>query len=97
MLSISGTFLDQNNGFLPIDPAADGTLGDFDGDGDVDGQDFVAWQRDDATAQGLTDWQNSYPLRLGIASTLSVPEPATLVGIGWAIAIGLAGGVARRS
>lgn len=33
---------------------------DYDADGDIDGADFLAWQRDDATADGLTDVQNEY-------------------------------------
>ncbi len=34
--------------------------GDFDGDGDVDGADFLSWQREDGTGDGLIDWENGY-------------------------------------
>ncbi|MEM8944020.1 MAG: hypothetical protein AAGD11_02475 [Planctomycetota bacterium] len=94
-LAISGTFLDQNNDFAPIDPAeVTATSGDFDADGDVDGADFLAWQRTDASAQGLSEWQDNYPASLSLSSIQTVPEPtgATLAAV---IAILL--GVSRPS
>lgn len=56
---------------------------DFDGDGDVDGADFLAWQRDPIPlggADALTQWQTNY----GGGSTASlesfqVPEPTSLL------------------
>ena len=52
-------------------------LGDFDMDGDVDGADFLAWQRDPHMGS-LADWQTGYgegaPPQ---AVTTIVPEPAT--------------------
>ena len=52
-----------------------GLAGDFDGDGDVDGNDFLVWQRDLGVG-ALADWQNNYgagsPLS---ASAQAVPEP----------------------
>lgn len=54
--------------------------GDFDGDGDVDGRDFLAWQRGESTrgpldAQDLADWQVNY--NSGSLTTITaVPEPA---------------------
>jgi hypothetical protein len=49
--------------------------GDFDGDGDVDGRDFLLWQRNTAVGN-LVDWQNNYgfggPLT---AHSVVVPEP----------------------
>ena len=48
--------------------------GDFDGDSDVDGADFLKWQRDGLSATDLTDWQNNY----GPSGITSVPEPSCL-------------------
>lgn len=56
--------------------AAFGTVGDFDGDGDVDGADFLDWQQNDATPGGLSDWQSGYPQ--GAFAASAVPEPSTL-------------------
>jgi hypothetical protein len=53
--------------------------GDFDYDGDVDGQDFLIWQRGGSpnplSATDLADWQANYGAPLGIASII-VPEPS---------------------
>ena len=55
-----------------------GPDGDFDDDGDVDGADFLEWQRTDRTPAGLTAWQNSYGTGGGALSGVSaVPEPTT--------------------
>ena len=51
--------------------------GDFDSDGDVDGADFLEWQRTDATVAGLSDWQAGYPSAT-LSSLSAVPEPASL-------------------
>ena len=51
--------------------------GDFDGDGDVDGADFLEWQRTDGTPAGLTEWQNNFGNPL--SAVTSVPEPSSLV------------------
>jgi hypothetical protein len=48
--------------------------GDFDSDGDVDGRDFLVWQRNPSVGD-LADWQANYGAgTLGAAT--SVPEPA---------------------
>jgi hypothetical protein len=70
-----------------------GVNADFDLDGDVDGNDFLEWQRTDGTSGGLTLWQNNYGTgALAAASTASVPEPASVsllavalcgLGCGW--------------
>ncbi|TWU28635.1 BNR repeat-containing protein [Bythopirellula polymerisocia] len=54
--------------------------GDFDNDGDVDGADFLEWQRNDGTLAGLAAWQNNYgaPSLLS-ASSATVPEPNNLL------------------
>jgi hypothetical protein len=58
-------------------PDPDATVaGDFDGDGDVDGADFLDWQRTDGTPAGLTQWQSNYPSPLS-AAVAAVPEPAS--------------------
>jgi hypothetical protein len=59
-----------------------GTPGDFDEDGDVDGRDFLVWQRGGSPAPlsstDLATWQSAYgngPL----AALNSVPEPSALL------------------
>lgn len=53
--------------------------GDFDEDGDVDGNDFLTWQRGGSpsplSAADLTDWQNNYGNFPLVASATAVPEP----------------------
>jgi hypothetical protein len=49
--------------------------GDFDFDGDVDGRDFLVWQRDPGVGD-LADWQTNYAT--GEATFAAVPEPATV-------------------
>jgi hypothetical protein len=57
--------------FPPTNP------GDFDGDDDVDGRDFLAWQRGESpnafSAADLAEWQGAY--NGGMLSAVSVPEP----------------------
>jgi hypothetical protein len=56
-------------------------LGDFDLDGDVDGQDFLTWQRNPSVGQ-LTNWRADYGrARIGSESA-AVPEPSALVLVG---------------
>lgn len=59
------------------------TPGDFDGDGDVDGTDFVVWQRggspNPGSAGDLADWQGNYGAAAVGASFASVPEPTSLL------------------
>jgi len=58
--------------------SAGGILGDFDGDGDVDGADFLEWQRTDGTVTGLTDWQTNYGRVVPpLAASSVVPEPSS--------------------
>ncbi len=72
-------------------------LGDFDLDGDVDGRDYIVWQRGFGSQFDSTDlghWQTNYgftnmPL---LASGTAVPEPAALT----MILLGLAGLSVRR-
>lgn len=57
------------------------TPGDFDGDGDVDGVDFLEWQRGNSpnplSPGDLADWQANYGAPL-LAAVAGVPEPTTL-------------------
>lgn len=51
--------------------------GDFDFDGDVDGQDFLGWQRNSFVGN-LADWESNYPRPIGPAIQ-AVPEPEALL------------------
>ncbi len=58
------------------------TDGDFDGDGDVDGFDFLTWQRGFGTtfnASDLAAWETNYGSGAGaaLASAANVPEPTS--------------------
>jgi hypothetical protein len=71
-----------------------GKPGDFDGDNDVDGADFLVWQRGVGTthnAATLALWKANFATAVGAAG--AVPEPAT-AGLVAAALVGIA--VARR-
>lgn len=53
-----------------------GLAGDFNGDGRVDGADFLAWQRNPALGD-LADWTANYGTPVS-SSTTAVPEPAAI-------------------
>ena len=61
-----------------------GLAGDFDFDGDVDGFDFLAWQRGESpnplSQSDLNDWETNYgtvaPL---VPTSAAVPEPSTVI------------------
>ncbi len=55
-----------------------GLLGDFDGDGDVDGSDFLQWQRDGLSATDLIDWQTGFGTPT-LSEVTAVPEPSSLL------------------
>ncbi|TWU22796.1 glycosyl hydrolase family 18 protein [Bythopirellula polymerisocia] len=64
--------------------------GDFDLDGDVDGDDFLKWQRGQSpnplSQSDLSNWQSNYGVVLNsIATAATVPEPGTFI----ALAIGM--------
>ncbi len=53
--------------------------GDFDIDGNVDGNDFLLWQRDPSIGL-LADWEMNYGMVAVLsASSAAVPEPTTSV------------------
>ncbi|MCH7752904.1 MAG: PEP-CTERM sorting domain-containing protein [Planctomycetes bacterium] len=59
--------------------------GDFDFDGDVDGDDFLLWQLggspDPLSQSDLADWEANYDMGFGplSGSSATVPEPATFM------------------
>ncbi|QEG36401.1 hypothetical protein [Bythopirellula goksoeyrii] len=59
-----------------------GQPGDFDGDNDVDGADFLFWQRGNTTPPldpaALTQWQSNYGTPL-LANATAIPEPGSLL------------------
>ena len=63
--------------FLPALP------GDFDFDGDVDGRDFLLWQRGGSpsplSGSDLADWQGNYGVGPLTAASVAVPEPSAFV------------------
>lgn len=89
LLNASGQLvfgLSFTDGSQGIFIAETGATGDYDLDGDVDGYDFLAWQRGDSfnplSPADLAAWQESYgnsDSALATARALAVPEPATLV------------------
>ncbi len=59
--------------------------GDFDGDGDVDGEDFLLWQiggsPDPLSSSDMADWEANYgaaATSFGAGAAVSVPEPSTI-------------------
>ncbi len=65
MISL-GTPFDSANGFEDLDfqfALVEDSAGDFDLDGDIDGQDFLEWQRNPSVGN-LADWQANYGAEL---------------------------------
>ncbi len=60
-------------------PAPAVVSGDFDGDFDVDGADFLKWQRDLGDATNLALWQDNFGTTAAAAAAAIVPEPASWV------------------
>lgn len=70
--------LNKNDGMLRmLVPLT--TPGDFNADGQVDGRDFLLWQRD-TTVGELADWQENYGVGT-LAGATAVPEPASCVAL----------------
>ncbi len=67
---------DVVGGFKEFPDPDTGIAGDFDGDDDVDGADFLLWQRDLGVGS-FADWQNNYGTLNTLAATSVVPEPST--------------------
>ena len=70
-------FDDGQLGYYVVDlPDSSGVPGDFNGDGIVNGADFLHWQREDGTVAGLNAWQTNYDGPAPLAH-VAVPEPAS--------------------
>ena len=89
-----GVSLAYNGNAPDIGAVEFGVPGDFDGDGDVDGADFLAWQRVPSVGS-LADWQTNFGTVASLSTTsAAVPEPATLL-LG-CVALGMVGGWRKR-
>jgi hypothetical protein len=71
--------------------------GDYDQDGDVDGDDFLAWQRDDGAAAGLADWKANFGRVTSNESLAHVPEPGSKSLLAVAIGCCMAASTSRRA
>jgi DNA-binding beta-propeller fold protein YncE len=93
-VSISGVGFTEATAFAYVMP---NLPGDFNGDGNVDGRDFLSWQRGDSfnplSASDLADWQANYG-QPTLGSAVGVPEPTAVVIL---LSVLLAGGVHRRA
>lgn len=76
--TIVGTGVRNGNSeaFAAFIPIAPDILGDFDSDGDVDGRDFLEWQRNTSLGD-LADWQMNYGTEPLVGASVAVPEPRT--------------------
>ena len=68
--------------------------GDFNGDGSVDGLDFLKWQREDGSPASLALWQSNYGANS--SSSAVVPEPTSLL-MAVALSVCLSGRMGRRA
>jgi pectinesterase len=80
-------WLAGSDGWNPVIAVDPDPSADFNDDGDVDGQDFLVWQRGESpnpgSASDLALWQEQYGAAGDMAS-VAIPEPAS-----WLIATGL--------
>ena len=55
--------------------------GDFNGDGNIDAADYVAWRKLDGSQQGYNAWRTNFGRTSGTGSdaNAAVPEPTTVV------------------
>lgn len=69
---------DANSGIIyQIESLVPEQEGDFDSDGDVDGNDFLYWQRNPSVGD-LADWETDFGTPSGASqSAANVPEPST--------------------
>ena len=76
VITAGGTLYFDTDNDVPITFAAIVTAdGDFDSDGDVDGHDFLAWQRYPGLGD-LADWEADYGLFPAVNSA-NIPEPTS--------------------
>lgn len=80
--SITGKDTGNDIVLIGLGSSTVGASGDFDGDGDVDGRDFLVWQRGGSpnplSADDLAEWQAHYNVS-SLAAVQAVPEPAGFV------------------
>jgi hypothetical protein len=69
-------YLHTNGADALIATLPTGTPGDFDGDGDVDGRDFLVWQRNPSIGS-LAEWQANYG-NGALVANVAIPEPSTM-------------------
>ena len=85
LASIDSWSLTANTGGIP---------GDFNSDGRVDGIDFLSWQQNPSLGI-LSDWESNYGTPV-IASSISVPEPSTVMITLFTASLGLSLGTSRK-
>ncbi|MDZ4657668.1 MAG: hypothetical protein SH868_08820 [Bythopirellula sp.] len=82
---LSWNLLYEPNGVLLT--VSNAVNGDFDGDGDIDGRDFLAWQRGESpnpfSADDLVAWKTNYGTG-PLAASVAVPEPTSSL---WPVAL----------
>lgn len=64
--------------FMEIRLPETGIPGDFDHDDDVDGYDFLVWQRDTSVGS-LSDWEMNYGTGTSPLASVAIPEPSSLL------------------
>jgi hypothetical protein len=82
-ISFSAQYVNPSGaGSLVLTAISVSSPGDFDFDGDIDGRDFLVWQRGGSpspfSASDLTAWQTGYGVE-PLATSHAVPEPAACV------------------
>jgi len=84
----SAGFTDGSSGAFVVD-LSNSDSADFDGDGQVSGADFLAWQRGVSpialSAEDLSLWQSQFGTTSGLSSVTAIPEPSSLI----VVALGL--------
>jgi hypothetical protein len=99
LTDLSFSFTASNGGFNQgvVVLASGGLDGDLDGDNDVDGSDFLLWQRGFGSTFGaadLADFEANFGTSGSVAAAAAVPEPGTgLLGVLGSL---VAGAAARR-
>ncbi len=71
-----------------VAPIAVGQDGDFDGDLDVDGADFLEWQRTLGDATNLGLWEANFGTVPAVSAVVGVPEPTSIALFGLALLVG---------
>jgi len=81
-------FTDGSSGAFVVD-LSNSDSADFDGDGQVNGADYLAWQRGESpialSAEDLALWQSQFGTTSGLSTVTAIPEPSSLI----VVALGL--------